>query len=66
MDKVGVSGETSILIFEAVWPEATCTVFAPDDCVTMVTVAEADLVSSAWLVAMTVTWLGEGTLTGAW
>jgi len=29
-------------------------------------VAEADLVSSAWLVAMTVTRLGEGTLTGAW
>jgi hypothetical protein len=32
----------------------------------MVTVAEADLVSSSWLVTMTVTWLGEGTLTGAW
>jgi hypothetical protein len=66
MDKVGVSAETCILIFEVVWPEATCTVFAPDDCSTMVTVAEADLVSSCWLVTMTVTWLGEGTLTGAW
>jgi hypothetical protein len=66
MDKVGVSAETCILIFEVVWPEATCTVFAPDDCGTMVTVAEADLVLSCWLVTMTVTWLGEGTLTGAW
>jgi hypothetical protein len=66
MDKVGVSGDTSTLTFEIVWPEATCTVFALDDCGTMVTVAEADLVSSSWLVAVTVTWLGEGTLVGAW
>jgi hypothetical protein len=66
MDNVGVNGDTSTLTFEAVWPEATCTVFAPDDCVTIVTVAEANLVPSSWLVAITVTWLGEGTLTGAW
>jgi hypothetical protein len=66
MDKVGVSAGTCILIFEVVCPEATCTVSAPDDCCTMVTVAEADLVSSSWLVTTMVTWLGEGTLAGAW
>jgi hypothetical protein len=52
-------------MFEVVWPEATCMVFALDDCGTIVTVAEADLVPSAWLVAVTVTWLGEGTVAGA-
>jgi hypothetical protein len=66
MDKVGVRGDTCTLTFETVWPETTCTIFPLDDCGTMVTVAEADLVSFSWLVAATVTWLGEGTLTGAW
>jgi hypothetical protein len=66
MDNVGVNGDTSTLTFEAVWPEATGTVFAPDDRVTIVTVAVANLVPSSWLVAITLTRLGEGTLVGAW
>jgi hypothetical protein len=65
MDNVGISGDTRTLTFEIVWPEATCTIFALDDCVTIVTVAEANLVPSSWLVAVTVTGLGEGTLRGA-
>jgi hypothetical protein len=66
MDNVGVNGDTSTLIFETVWPETTGTVFAPDDCVIMITVATANLLPSCWLVTITVTWLGEGTLVGAW
>jgi hypothetical protein len=65
MDNVGVNCETCTLTFVMVWPDATCTVCALDDWFTIVTVAELDETPSYWLVAVMVTWLGEGTLAGA-
>jgi hypothetical protein len=65
MDRVGVNCEISTLTFEIVWPEDTCTACAPGDWFTTVTVADPNLVPSYWLVAVMVTWLGEGTLAGA-
>jgi hypothetical protein len=65
IDNVGVNGDTSTLTFGVSTLAVTVTGCTPPEDATMVTVAEADFEVSAWLVAVIVTVLGEGTTAGA-